>query len=293
MNGTGNPHLSVVVAIVSDTAGRSGDVSLLEKTLRALARQIDAPPMEIVVPYYPGISGIEKIQARFPDVVLIRVDDLKTFTGRGNSREHHDELRSRGLAAARAPLIALLEDHARPDPHWCARLVEAHQKSFAAVGGAIENGVDRPLNWAVYFCDFGKYQNPVPAGETTMASDANVSYKRAALESIKPVWQEAFHETSVNWALRSRGEKLALSPAVVVYQDRGVLRLAGALRERFTWGRSYAASVLPGVLLMRMTANVVKKGRSVGPFLRALPYTVLLTVSWSWGEFAGYVTGRT
>ena len=146
------------------------------------------------------------------------------------------------MAAAHAPVIALMEDHGWPDPHWCARLVEEHRNGFAGVAGAMENGVDRPLNWAVYFCDFGKYQNPVAAGATALASDANVSYRRAALESIAPVWRDTFHEPSVNWALRSRGLELAISPEVVMYQHRHGLSLAGALRERFTWGRSYTAS---------------------------------------------------
>ena len=73
------------------------------------------------------------------------------------------------------------------------------------MGGAIENSIDRPLNWAVYFCDFLRYQTPLPDGESALASDANVSYKRTALQAIQPVWRDVFHETSVNAALRARG----------------------------------------------------------------------------------------
>jgi hypothetical protein len=120
-------------------------------------------------------------------------------------REHHDVLRARGLAAAHGDLVGLLEVHARPDPQWCASVAAAHRQPYAAVGGAIENGVDRPLNWAVYYCDFGRYQNPVPAGETLFASDANVTYKRAALEGVRPSWQESFREVVVNRALTSLG----------------------------------------------------------------------------------------
>jgi hypothetical protein len=278
--------------------------------LAALAQQADAPPYEVIVPYHARVQGIEELQSRFPDVIFCRVDELKTFTGAAGSREHHDELRAHGLASARGDIIGLLEDHARPDAQWCARVTDAHRDPYAAVGGAIENAIDRPLNWAVYFCDFGRYQNPVPEGESTIASDANVSYKRSALEAIRPVWQESFHETAVNWALTSRGEKLALSPAIVVYQHREGLRLGGAIKERYIWGRSYAASrvkilggigrliriflaaLLPGVLLLRMSRNVLKKGRCRLSFAKAFPLTVLLTICWSVGEFMGYVTAR-
>jgi hypothetical protein len=305
----GVPVLSVVVAIVSDTTGRP-DTSHLELSLRALNNQTGAPPMEIVVPYHPSVQGIEQLRRDYPDVRFVEVADLRTYTGRSGSREHHDELRARGLAVARGEILALIEDVGLPAPDFCARLVENHKQPFAAVGGAIENGIDRPLNWAVYFCDFLRYQNPLPSGESALASDACVSYKRAALEAIRPIWQEIFHEWSVNGALRSRGEKVGLFPDVVLYQHRTGLGLKTALRERFVWGRSYAATraglagtrkrifwaafspLLPPLILARMTLMVVKKRRTIGAFIRAFPLTGILTVAWSWGELIGYLTGR-
>jgi hypothetical protein len=229
-------------------------------------------------------------------------------------REHHDKLRARGLALARGSIIALTEDHGIPAPDWTAR-IHAHflqaslGRPLAAVGGAIENGVDRPLNWAVYFCDFLRYQNPVQEGESAFASDANVAYRRAAMETIRPVWQEKFHEPSVNEALRLRGEVVALAPDMVLYQHRQGLRFGSALRERFVWGRSYAAPrcrlapqqrvfwavfspALPLLLLARMTAMAWKKRRTLASFLKALPLTSMLLISWALGELAGYVTGR-
>ena len=205
-------------------------------------------------------------------------------------------------------MIGLVEDHARPDPRWCANVVAAHRQGYAAIGGAIENGVDRPLNWAVYYCDFGRYENPLPAGESPFASDANVTYKRAALEAIRPSWEQSFREIVVNGALASRGEKVALHPAIVVYQNRQHLRLGAALRERFVWGRSYAATrcallgaparlayaalspALPGVLLFRMATTSWRRRRHFGRFLLALPITATLVMVWSLGEAVGYLT---
>jgi hypothetical protein len=309
MAASDNPVLSVVVAIITDTTERP-EVSHLERCLAALMRQSGAPTMEIIIPYHPFVEGIPRLRQQYSDVRFVEVTDLRTYTRRGGSREHHDELRARGLALARGTIVALIEDVGIPAPDWSARMVEAHHRPFAGVGGAIENGVDRPLNWAVYFCDFLRYQNPLPEGESTIASDANSSYKREALESIRPVWQEFFSEASVNGALRSRGEKVCLAPSVVLYQHRQGLLLKATLKERFVWGRSYAATraglagtprrvlraalspLLPGLILARMTLMAWKKRRTVAAFLNALPLTVALTVSWSWGELVGYVTGR-
>ena len=305
MSSPPNSLLSVVVVIVSDTTQTRGSAAHLGDCLDALSKQVEAPPLEVIVPHLEDVEGIEVVRTRFPWVRFLPVSDVVARVG---GREHHDVLRSRGLAAARGDLVGLLEDHARPDSRWCASVAAAHRKPYAAIGGAIENGVDRPLNWAVYYCDFGRYQNPVPAGETPFASDANVIYKRAALERVRPSWQESFREVVVNGALMSLGQAIALDPEIIVYQNRQGLTLDTALRERFVWGRSYAATrrallplpkrvayaalspVLPAILLIRM-ARTAWARHSFGTFARAVHITLLLVATWSAGEGVGYLLG--
>lgn len=300
-----DPLLSVVVVVVSDTLNPRCGTTLLAACLEALERQVDPPEMEIVVPYQREMRGVDALQQRFSAVRFICAG-LNTFTGRGFSREHHDELRAWGIRMARGRIIGFLEDHEVPDPHWCSRMVAAHTEDVAAVGGAIENAIDRPLNWAVYFCDFGRYQKPLPRVESHSASDANVSYKRSALEKVKPVWRETYYEPAVNGAVARVG-KLVLSPDAVVYQRRP-LAFTGALAERFVWGRSYGvnrrkrgegphpllyllcAPLIPVVILSRMAAQVFEKRRAVGAFLKALPLTAVLVASWCAGEMIGYWT---
>jgi len=296
-----NPGLSVVIAIVSDAQHLRG-------CLLALEKQEDPPELEILVPHDGRDPNVESLIVEFPRVRFLRFDDLHSSDGTG--REHHDELRARGLAAARADIVALLEDHGRPAPDWARRIVEEHQSAHAAVGGAIENEIDRALNWAVYFCDFGRYQNPVPSGPSLYISDANISYKRAALERVRHIWQDSFHETSVNAALLASGEVLWLSPKIVVYQHRENMTPGSALRERFVWGRSYAGTrareiptgkrflflllspALTILLVLRKVRDIVQKKRLTGKFIQALPLTTLLTGFWSLGEFTGYLTAR-
>ena len=305
------PVLSVVVVVVSDTVGRSAGLVPLARCLEALERQTDPPETEIIVPYLPRdeeVGELDRLARRFPRVLFLAVRDVRPPAGAG--REHHDSLRARGLAAARGEIVALLEDHARPDPRWCGRLVEAHRLPHAAIGGAIENDVDRPLNWAVYFCDFHRYMNPVPDGAADGVSDANVSFKRRSLEAVRPVWDGSFQEPAVNAALAEGGQTMALFPDIVVIQHREELRPIDALKERFVWGRSYAAArgaattrgrrislialspALPLLLTARMAHTVADRGRLGRAFLRALPWTLLLTTSWSLGELTGYVAGR-
>ena len=304
------PELSVVVIISSDTILARADVLHLEGCLEALARQQNPPKTEIIVPHHPEVDGLEKLSKRFPAAVFLPVPEASIADRGSGGREHHDVLRAHGLRIARGQIVTLLEDYARPDPHWSANIVEAHGHPWAAVGGAIENGVDRALNWAVYFCDFGKYQNPLPAGPSAYASDINTSYKRSALEAIRLLWSDAFREIVVNGALIGRGDRLVLDPRIVVHHHRNDLRPSFALKERFIWGRSYAVTrstvisdakrylyaalspVLPVLLLARMARTTKGRGRHFSAFLRALPHLVPLLVFWSVGEMVGYLAPR-
>jgi len=300
------PKLSVVIAIIA------GGADLIRTCLTALEPGARAHAAECIVPYDDRLDGLADLAARFPWVKFMDARAEVDASRFGDfSREHHDILRAIGLRQARGKVVALLEDHAAPSPGWCDAILEAHRGPEAAIGGAVENGVDRLLNWAVYLCDFGRYQNPVPTGPAEFLSDSNVSYKREALAEVKEKWQTAFHETAVNWELRRRGEQLRLDPRMVVYQTRRGLRLGPALRERYVWGRSFAGTrakgmglgqrvvfaglsfLLPAVLTWRILRQALSKRAHLGRVALALPLIVLLEAIWSAGELAGYVTGRT
>lgn len=300
------PTLSIVIAIIA------GGRQPLESCLEALEAGALAVGVECIVPYDNRLEGLAHLAGRFSwvDFVDARSDIDATSYGDAG-REHHDILRALGLRRARGKLIAMLEDHGPPAPGWCEAVLDVHKQPFAAVGGAVENGVDRLLNWAVYYCDFGRYQNPVPGGPTEFLSDSNVAYKREALASVKDLWFDSFHETFVNWELAKRGEALRLDPRLVVHQTRKTLRLIPALRERYVWGRSFAATrasestlirrvvraalsfLLPAVLTWRVVSRGLRRGRHLDRLLLATPLILLLETVWSFGEIIGYITGRT
>jgi hypothetical protein len=298
------PELSVVIALIA------GGQDATATCLQALEADAAARGLECIVPYDSRLDGVAELVKRFPrvDFVDARSEvDAERFGS--SSREHHDILRAIGLRHARGKIIALLEDHGTPAPGWCSAVLAGHRDAHAAIGGAVENGVDRLLNWAVYYCDFGRYQNPVPSGAVEFLSDSNVSYKREALASVRSLWAAAFHETAVNWELRRRGEMLRLDPQMVVYQTRQTLRLFPALVERYVWGRSFAGTraseltmlrrlvlaamsfVLPVVLSWRLVSQGFRKRRHLDRLILSLPLIFILETLWSAGELTGYLLG--
>lgn len=302
-----DPLLSVVVVMVGDTVKPRVDTTDLAGTLDALMAQVDAPLLEIIVPYHSRVEGIDAQKRQYPTARFLPFEPT-TWPRTGASREHHDEMRAYGVKHARGRIIACLEDHVRPDARWSAEVLAGHQAPYAAIGGAVENEVDRPLNWAAYFCDLGKYQNPLREGASPFASAVNVSYKRASLESIESAWHSSFNETRVHAALQARGATLGLNPRILVHQHRNQLELGTVLQEFVVWGRSYSMTrakqvgarqrlrlillspLLPLVLLGRMAIRPFQKKRLIRAFLQALPWTIVLTAAWSWGEWTGYIS---
>ena len=151
------PRISVVVAPIHSGAALGG-------ALAALDAQVGAPAFEVIVPVDASVAGLGALKARFPRVRFIDVEGtaaLAKSDHMGVKHEAIDRRRAAGLAAARAPIIALTEEHARPDPDWCARLAALHADlPHAVIGGAIENANGRVINHALFLADAGRYQNP-------------------------------------------------------------------------------------------------------------------------------------
>jgi len=294
--------LSVIVTI---TDGENH----LDRCLEALAGQVGAPPVEILVPVYAGIEDVPSLRRRWPQVKFVEVEGHPPLA-RSLAHWLYDRRRAAGLSAASGDLIAITEDHAIPGPEWCAAIARLHEAPYAVIGGAIEHGGRGLLNWAAYFCDFGRYHKPFPAHAAGYVSDINVSYKREALLACASVWRDYYHETAVHHALRAAGHTLWLTPELSLLHDRGRLPLGPLLAERFYWARVFAgrraramtpaqralyallSPALPLLLLARKFREASRGGSYTLPYLRALPAMLLLLSVWSCGELTGYWTGR-
>ena len=111
-------------------------------------------------------------------------------------------------------------------------------------------------------------------------------------------------------ALLELGKTLWLCPDIIVYQYRTGLGYAEACREKFIWGRYFSGNrvegaglaarlvycvyslTVPAIILAKMSVNVLSKKRLLGVYIKSLPASTVLILSWSVGEFTGYLTGR-
>lgn len=297
--------LSVIVRIV-------GGSDFLRRCLARLDSRIRDFPVEIIVPFDPTVKGLSELEREFPQVVFVNMGDVGIADAGGSVAPHSllDLRTTVGLAKAQGEILALLEDLGVPDPDWCEQLIRSHQQlPYGVIGGAVEHAGKGLLNWALYFLDFGRYQLPLEEGPVDYLTDVNVSYKRAALESIREIWSERYNEVQVHRALKARGAVLWQRPQAVVREDRGPLSFPDMLAERFAWGRVFgymriqqisrarrnfyvlATPLIPAVLIGRIIRKIFSSGRNRRWALYALPLMIVLSAFWCLGELTGYVTG--
>mgnify|MGYP001821258767 CR=1 FL=1 len=290
---TATLDLSVVIVTLVDTEH-------LRRCLDALGRQETQATFEVIVPLDETVDSTTALQNDFPKVNFIDLSGRRTYA----------ELRAAGAHQAQGKLLAVTEDHCLPDTDWVQSIVAAHAGPSMAIGGVVKKqGPDKSLNWAVYFLDYLRYMPPVEEHETHELTDLNVSYKMSALREIADVWEKEFHEPTVHSALGERGGKLLLSPSIVVHQRRQ-LKIGHALWDRYAFGRLFGstrassvsagkrlvyallAPALPVLLVVRLTRHIMNKKRHGKEFVLALPAIILLASAWAWGEFVGYLTGK-
>lgn len=298
-----SPELSIIITVIEGSRA-------LSRCLEALAQQTRPPSMEVIVPYDETISEIASLAQRFPSVVLVNLGQLVDEKSPHNAFTQHmlfDVRRAGGLRVAKGNLVAMIEDRVRPRTDWAASMMDLHARNpDAVIGGAIDNGADDALRWAVFFADFGRFQPPIEQEDPEYVSDINICYKREALESVRNLWENRYQEPKVNWALRRQGYKLRISAKALVVQERAKIGLWSLVKERFHWGRTFgrirgqevsrsksmafavACPLIPFVLFVRHFRRQLAKRRHVREYLKASPALLLLLHCWVFGEFVGY-----
>jgi hypothetical protein len=189
-------------------------------------------------------------------------------------------------------------------------MIEAHAEHPEApvVGGPVAMSKrSSPRDWGLYFCEYGAFAPPMPVGEASELSGANLCYKRAALVEERDWLDRRRWETGLHLRWRERGRALWMSAATVSFENS--MSLGTTLRQRLAYGRGYAAarfesrrtarrlfhaagcSVLPLLLTARLARSLSGKGQ-LGRFCRACHWVLLFNTAWAAGEMLGYLFGE-
>ena len=278
-----------------------GSPETLRRCLESLDRQQDAA--EIVVADCSPQDPAPKLAIVFPRVRFLHF----------SSKQRVPQLRWSALPHTSREVVAAVEARCVPEPDWCAILKRAHELNpeAPAIGGPVRVAAGAgAMETALYLCEYGHYAPPACEQSSEVASSdlsgANLSYKRAALEAERDLLDGGRWETLLHLRWRQHGRPLLLSRATVEFHN--TMRLADIVRQRFSYGRGYAADrverrpvpirlayaaftlLLPALLVVRVLRDA-KRSRIHIPGPRPLLWCVLFTTCWSAGEAVGYLFG--
>ena len=277
------PALSVIVPSVSGW----GD---LKAALEALAAQRGAAVESVVVDRV-GATVREPLRREFPRARPVEAPPGTPIPA----------LRRMGFAAARAPIVGVIEGHVLTPPDRAERMLAAHAAGAMVGGGSVVNAATTGLvDRSAFLCEYAPCLAP-PAGPSRWLPGNNVTYRRTLLDRFAATvaadrWEHHLHD-----ALREAGIALESRPEIVVLhnQHTSVARYA---RQRFLYSRVYAAQragalrrfawgvgarALPPLLLGRITGAVWRSRPLRRVLLLSLRLMGLCVLVWAAGESAG------
>ncbi len=285
------PELSVVVPSVNGWAD-------LEGALEALSRNATEVGLEILVPDRCGDAVQEKIRARFPHVRILPASAGTSIP----------DMRTMAFSAARANSVAVIEDHVIVPRGWARALLDARRRGEAVVGGSVQNAATKRLvDWAAFLCEYSHLLPPLPEGPSTWLTGNNTVYARDLLLQHGPEaagrWENDLHDV-----LRRHGVTLSMHPEITVAHKKHYT-VGEYVSQRYLYARSFAAArfaqtgaleraiggaaamALPPVLLCRIVAHVMSKGRHRWELVKSLPLVAVFVCAWAAGEAVGAWAG--
>lgn len=148
-----------------------------------------------------------------------------------------------GIRRARAPVVALAEDHSFPDPDWARALITRHREPWAAVGPVMLNANPGSfVSWCDFLIGYGPWAYPIPGHESLHLPGHNSSYKRSALMSYGDRLEAMLvTETILHGDLHAHGYRLYLdSSAKTAHVNFS--QLLPWLRSQYHAGRVFSAA---------------------------------------------------
>lgn len=292
---TGNPLLSVVICTPDD-------YETIRITMRHLRAQTARASVELVIvgPSEQSIRPAPEDVEGFHSYQLIALGTI-TSIGRANAA---------GVRRARAPLVALAEDHCFPEPGWAAALIAAHQSPWAVVAPVFRNANPGTIvSWCDFTIGYGPWMDPAPAQCMPFLPGHNSCYKRTVLLEYGDRLEDMMEaETVLHFDLAQRGFQLRMEPQARTAHTNFAL-LSSWLPVQFYAGRVFGATraanwparkrlvffaaspLIPIVRLVRCLREMAKPGRSGGRIAPMLPVLALGLALDGLGQMAGYLFG--
>ncbi len=293
MSPAASPALTVVVPSVNGWPD-------LDRCLAALERERATLELEVIVPERCGAAVREAVSSQYPWAELLPVPASTSIP----------EMRARAFTEARAPTVAVIEDHVLVTEGWAGKILAARAAGARVVGGTLVNtATERVVYWAAFLCEYSHLVQPLTAGPVEWLTGNNTAYDRALLEEFRGVVDQGGWEDVLHQAIRRSGVALWCRPDLVAHHEKHYT-VGEYTAQRFLYARGYAALRLrragpgrrlwygllawglPPVLFFRIVSRTWRGGAHRRELLRALPLLPVFVTAWGLGEVAGAWLGE-
>ena len=143
--------------------------------------------------------------------------------------------RNMGWRAARAPLVAFIDDDCRSDDRWLEAIVEAAERR----PGAILQGTTRPDPFETNSLAGPRARSLWVTPPDEFAQTCNIAYPRAVLEAVDGFDERlpapAGEDTDLALRARDAGAPLEAAPDARVFHAVESYSLPGAIKLNFKW----------------------------------------------------------
>jgi hypothetical protein len=221
------------------------------------------------------------------------------------------EAKAAGVRAARAPLVAFLEDHSFPERTCAESLIQAHRRDDLAVVGPVMQNANpiSAVSWGCFLVYYGAYMWARSADEVRHLPANQSCYRRDVLLGYGPRMADMLEaEAVLHQDLLEKGYRLAQEPAARVYH-LNVSRVGPVCKEYFLASRVFAAERASGwgfwrrsvyalgspLLPLIRPPRILRDTRCAGldrPVVwRAFPAVLTTLCAGAAGEMLGYAFG--
>jgi GT2 family glycosyltransferase len=291
------PELSVVV-VVGPLRRRAGPC------LASLAAQGLAGRLEVLLVDL-GPDGAGAVPgADGPEVRVLRLPPGTTYA----------RARAAAVEAARAPVVAFLEEHTRVREGWAEAVLAAFgDPGVTGVGwGVVGANPGVGKSDVVGLLSYGLFEPPLPAGETRLLPGHNASFRTEALLSLgEELARLLACDLVLHQRLLRRGGRFVFAPGAVMehlnetrYASIGTgvelfYRIYGPLRAAEagwgTWRRAFYVAATPGIPLYAL-ALALRRNRTSRPdrvrlLLRNVPFFLAVQLRAARGQALGLLFG--
>jgi len=220
------PRMSVVLVTDCQRTIRPVLQRFREQTVR------DRLELVVVMPSKSAGELDRSAFTGFAGVQLVTVDSIFPLAS----------ARAAGVLASTAPVVAIGETHAFPQPNWAEALIKAHEQPWAVVVPAFDNAnPDTPLSWGAFLRDYGLWVRGLPAREIEFVPPYNTATKRDVLLRLDGGLDRMVSRAEeLEKSLRAGGHRNYFEPAAII-DHANMSQPKAWLLQRFLLGREFAS----------------------------------------------------